>query len=243
MIIPDLFLLPDRICGLGHVRRSSAIGEAWKEAGGNVSIKWGWGRWIEDGVIILIDGYHFPVDLYDLCRRPGNIVVAMDDRGEQPPCDILINYNSGADELPYDHSRSIILSGLDYFPVSGVLRDVVPSSNGEPFDCESVNRVLSHFDFIQRMAQARYIICAASVESYEALYLGKSIFVKCTAENQRVSYNGLIRSGLAQPFVSDSVCRALSPGPNPRGRQVIDGLGGRRIVEAILKGYRNAKIQ
>ena len=239
--IPDLYLLPDRNCGLGHVRRSSAIGEAWEKAGGNVYIKFVLGKWLEEGTIILIDGYHFPVSLYDLYRRQGNIVVAMDDRGVQPPCDILVNYNLGADKLRYDHSRSTILAGPDYFPVSGVLgvRDLV-SSNGEPFDCESVNRQLSHFDFAKRMAQARYIICSASVTAYEALYLGKSIFVKCTAENQRVSYNGIIRSGLAQPFVNDSVCRALSPGPNPRGRQVIDGLGGRRIVEAILKGYVNA---
>lgn len=235
-MIPDLFILADSKCGLGHVRRQQVLEAQWKHMGGKV--KWSQ-PFKSDFGIVSIDDYYFKDDYRVQLRDWGYLTVYWNEFEGDFHSDLIINQNIGAEELKYPNAK-YVLAGSKYFMLRENIMSLQISGNELIFDCDSVNRGLSPDEFSKTMASARAIICSAGLTAYEAIYLRKPVFLRLAAENQRRTYDRLIEGGWAYAYTPEMKER-LQYGWLPEvkdGRLLIDGKGPERVANRILFEWR-----
>lgn len=239
----NLSIIVDESIGRGHWMRCHAIAEEWKERGREVI----WQKLDTSAKVVLVDGYSWTPKNIARFQAAGKQVVRIDDLGGGPSANGLINYNYGAGFDHYQLSNGVLaLFGPQNAPIR---KEIVEQRNNVPdfrhisandiFDCDAVNRSLDPDQFTQRLLRAKIIICSAGVTVYEALCLGRPVFLRCSSDNQVMTYNGLIANGYAIP-ATESLCvgedtlHSLSA----KGQELIDGQGAVRISNFLERFYR-----
>lgn len=242
-ITPRLHIILDDSVGLGHRARCWAIAEEWLRRKGAVT--WGLSGIGTDKVVMLFDGYNTDQQYRDFWREAGHIIVAQDDLGVTERAHVVINHAFDADaRMPEYVGRGHmqILMGPKYFPLRSDYAPLKPTTDGKVFDTDLVGRQMQPDEFARRMAAAPYVICSAGITVYEALYLRKPLLVRLAAENQRATYDGVLKRHWAWPDtpenrerISDPVLRQTITISN--GRHPVDSSGAKRIVDSALAAY------
>ena len=232
MNIPEIYLWADDKSGLGHKMRCLALGEEWTKRGGVVHT----GGTPDKNSVVVFDGYEWENRALKMWGEGRNLVVRIDDRDlsgltEILLCDVFINPNYGAYEehlppLP-KHCRALI--GPEYFMLRDDILNARVSSGGGFIDADV--RDIDVSKFAQILASADSVICSASTKAHEALFFGKPIILRQTADNQAIPYNAMILEDYAVPDGS-----GLEPSPNV-GQKAIDGRGRERVVDAIFEEW------
>lgn len=234
-MIPDLFIIADSKCGLGHIRRQQVLEAQWKKIGGKVI----WGHPTSHGVVS-IDDYYFEDWKRDAWMLFNHLVVYWTEFEGDFHADIIVNQNIGAEELKYPNAKRTLL-GPKYFQLREELKSIQVYSHENVFDADSVNRGLSPEEFTVCLASARAVICSAGLTAYESIYLNKPTFLRCAAENQQRTYDFLIENGFAYPY-NDEMQKKLYYGWLPHmslGKLLVDGKGAERVAKEILKEWEN----
>jgi spore coat polysaccharide biosynthesis predicted glycosyltransferase SpsG len=220
-MLPDLYILADDKCGLGHVRRQQVLEAKWKNAGGEVY----WHQPTRPGILV-IDDYYYPNADRLIWMGLNNLVVYFTEFEGVFDCDVVVNQNIGAEELNYPNSKLKLL-GTQYFLLRDHYKNIRPTGGEAIFDADKVDRKLEPLEFARCLASSRAVICSAGLTAYESIYLQKPTFIRLSAENQQRTYDRLISGGWAFPY-DDTRASMLNYGWLPEvkdGKNLIDGYG------------------
>lgn len=239
MTIPDLYLWYDAKCGLGHKMRCLALGEEWARRGGKVYES---GFPVAGRAVLVFDNYAYEDRSRQLWKNAGHFIVNLEDRLLDVPitCDLLVNYQYGADRDTHYKTNGVQLLGPQYFLMSDTVRDAEWIDGIEWFDADAQNRAMSPKLFSSHLASAKYIKCSAGGTVYQALYFKKPIILRMAAENQKIAYINLIRDGYCLPDTPESVEQIEQHGPYWREaimQNLVDGIGSVRVAGKILEAY------
>ena len=249
--------------GFGHRARATAISDAWP--GKDI---WRLPKSDDSLGIVLIDCIYKQDEEALLSRNEivgqaqelGHLVVEISDYGITSPADIVIHYAHPENRVI--GKRRIALQGPNYFPLSsrferitagtGFAISIIPGSAGhfgaieDSLDSVGMHpQVLKGLEpevYADRLGMSDIIIAPPSVSAWEGVALGKMVFLIQTADNQKRSYDTLIKLGVALPYsdghfidhIKDIELRKVMA---ERCKRVVDGKGTDRIVEAIRQLY------
>ena len=215
--------------------RSRALQNAWKAMFGD-DMTVGDGNIPKESGVVVFDDYDATDDVRATWVRKGHIVISYTDFNERQLADMVVNQNVGAKAACWFKS----LCGPRFFALRDEYFNLRTDASGGVFDADAEKRNLDSLEFAHRMALASCVITAAGITAYEALYLGKPLLLRCVADNQELTYNGLISGGYALPANDANVSRAHD-GTLPElrsGRTLVDGLGAGRVCREIFNLWR-----
>jgi len=243
MKIPDLFLNVDTKRGLGHKMRTWAIAEEYLRRGG--AVHWTWDKFPDGMCVTIFDGYDYTNHDRERWMSAGHLVVTLDDFERADfTTHILINYNYGTEKFQCFHAPkipniSVFLLGTKYFPLRDDYKKLVSIDGDSPFDADSVGRQMKPDVFAKKMAECSYVLTSAGGTVYEVMYLRKPMLLRKANNTQAVTYNNLLRDGLAmvdnesnREYLKHEWARR-SYSETMRG--LVDGKGASRIVEEIIR--------
>jgi len=245
MKLPDLYLNVDfrTSVGLGHKMRTWAIAEEYLRQGG--AVHWQWDKLPDEMCVTIFDGYDYTNHDRERWMSAGHLVVTLDDFARDDfTTHILINYNYGTEKLPvFEMAKipniAVRLLGTKYFPLRDDYKKLISTSGDYPFDADSVGRQMPPEQFAKNMAEASYVLSSAGGTVYEIMYLCKPMLLRKANSTQGVTYNNVIRDGLALPDTQEN--REMMKNPYHRDRYasylqgLVDGNGASRIVEEIIR--------
>lgn len=232
--IPAIHFYANTTCGLGHIMRSRALQNAWKSMFGD---KITYNSPIDSfgPGIVVFDDYGVTDESRAGLMKNGDMVVSYTEFNVEQVADIIINQNIGA--KAYGGRKNLL--GPKYFALRDEYVGLKTDTSGGVFDADAEKRSLSPLEFAQKMALAECVISATGLAAYEALYLGKPLLLRCIADNQELSYNGLISEGYALPATDENVADVRNGIPVLRdGRFLVDGLGASRVCREIFMMWR-----
>lgn len=232
--LPVIHFYANTVCGLGHIMRSRALQNAWKSMfSGDMLYNQPPNR--TPGILVF-DDYDITDETRIWWMELGHMVVSYTEFNVVQSADIVINQNIGASA---SGGRKNLL-GPKYFALRDEYVGLKTDTSGGVFDADAGKRSLTPLEFAHKMALADCVISSAGITAYEALYLGKPLWLRCVADNQELTYNGLISDGYALPYDSSSNA-LISYGVLPEtrdGRMLVDGLGAARVCREIFKMWR-----
>jgi len=243
MKLPDLYLNVDSrtSVGLGHKMRTWAIAEEYLRRGG--AVHWQWDKLPDEMCVTIFDGYNYTNHDRERWMSAGHLVVTLDDFERADfTTHVLINYNYGTEKFacfraPKIPGISVLLLGTKYFPLREDYKKLTSISGDYPFDADSVGREMPPAQFAKNMAEASYVLSSAGGTVYEIIYLCKPMLLRKANSTQGVTYNNVIRDGLALQDTPEN--RETMKSPHVRMhyvsclRGLVDGNGASRIVEEI----------
>lgn len=251
--------------GNGHKARCGAVADIWpgKEI-------WRLPRDDDALGVVLVDCIHKQDadillsrnEIIGQAQETGHLVVEINDYGISSPADVVIHYSYPENRVI--GKRRIALQGPDYFPMSSRFDRVtdgqgnsvvlVPGSGGMWGAIEEnlwatgvtphVLRGLELEVYADKLGMADIVISAASVSAWEAVVLGKLVFIIQTADNQKSSYDTLIKLGVAIPysdghFIDHIKDMSLRKEMRKQCKKIVDGKGAGRIVEMVRGLYED----